>query len=35
VLIGDFIHAIDHWIAFTLLSYIGWKMIKDSGEDKI
>lgn len=34
VLIGDFIHAIDHWIAFTLLSYIGWKMIKDSGEDK-
>lgn len=34
MLIGNFIHTIDHWIAFALLSYIGWKMIKDSGEDK-
>lgn len=34
VLIGDFIQTIDHWIAFALLSYIGWKMIKDSGTDR-
>lgn len=33
VIIGDFIHDIDHWIAFFLLTYIGWKMIRSSDED--
>lgn len=33
VIIGDFIHDIDHWIAFILLSYVGWKMIRNSDEN--
>lgn len=28
----DAITAIDHWIAFFLLSYIGWGMLKDARE---
>ena len=33
VFLGEFIHAIDHWIAFVLLSYIGWKMISSKDDD--
>ncbi len=33
VLIGDYIHMLDHWIAFILLSYIGYKMIFDKEEE--
>ena len=27
---SEWIEAIDHWIAFVLLAFIGWKMIKES-----
>ncbi len=33
VLVGDYIIAFDHWIAFALLAYIGCKMITDKEED--
>jgi putative Mn2+ efflux pump MntP len=34
ILIGDFIKNIDHWVAFGLLSFIGWKMITNSDENE-
>jgi putative Mn2+ efflux pump MntP len=33
VIVGDFINDIDHWIAFFLLAYLGWKMIRNSDEN--
>ncbi len=32
-LVGDYIHMLDHWIAFILLAYIGYKMIFDKEEE--
>lgn len=31
---SSFVHSVDHWIAFILLTIIGGKMIKDSTEDE-
>lgn len=31
--LGEIAQSVDHWIAFVLLSYIGIKMIVDSGKD--
>jgi putative Mn2+ efflux pump MntP len=33
VIVGDFINDVDHWIAFFLLAYIGWKMIRNSDDN--
>lgn len=32
--VRSYIEAYDHWIAFSLLSYIGYKMIQESFEDE-
>lgn len=32
---SDLVANIDHWIAFILLSVIGWNMIKESFDDKL
>ncbi len=32
-LVGEYIHMFDHWIAFLLLAFIGYKMITDKDEN--
>ena len=32
--ISAYIHAIDHWLAFILLSYIGIKLIREGGQSE-
>ena len=32
---ADYIRAVDHWIAFVLLAYIGGKMIKESFDKNV
>jgi manganese efflux pump family protein len=32
-LFGDLVAAIDHWIAFALLAFLGWKLLREGLDD--